>query len=61
MAIINKFIISVYQDGFTGKALNRKSITEISDGRLIIKLSNGFRSYNLQKVSQYAVRFETEE
>lgn len=61
MAIINKFIITVHQDGFGWENFESKEHPQIDDGWLTIKLSNGLRSYNLQKVNQYTVRFETEE
>lgn len=61
MAKINKFLISVHQDGFSWENFESKENPVIHDGWLIIKLSNGLRSYNLQRVNQYTVRYETEE
>lgn len=61
MAKINKFLIHVHQDGFRWETYESKVEPLIKDGWLTVKLSNGTRSYNLQKVNQYAVQYETEE
>lgn len=61
MAKINKFLISVHQDGFSWENFESKVEPVIKDGWLTVQLQNGYRSYNLQKVNQYTVRFETEE
>ncbi|KFH99869.1 hypothetical protein GR02_07705 [Escherichia coli] len=61
MAKNNKFLISVHQDGFSWENLESKVEPVIKDGFLTVKLTNGTRSYNLQKVNQYTVQYETEE
>ncbi|WP_188245911.1 hypothetical protein IB212_15540 [Enterobacter sp. E12] len=61
MAKINKFLISVHQDGFSWENFESKVEPSIKDGFLTVKLANETRSYNLQKVNQYKVQYETEE
>ncbi len=61
MAKINKFLISVHQDGFSWENFESKVEPVIKDGWLTVQLQNGSRSYNLQKVNQYTVKFDTEE
>lgn len=61
MAKVNKFLISVHQDGFSWENFESKVEPVIKDGFLTVKLTNGTRSYNLQRVNQYTVQYETEE
>lgn len=61
MAKINKFIISVHQDGFSWEKLESKVEPVIKDGFLTVILTDGTRSYNLQKVNKYTITYGTEE
>lgn len=61
MAIINKFFIQVHQDGFGWEKFESNSHPIIKDGWLTVHLSNGLRSFRMDKVNQYSVIFELEE
>lgn len=61
MGIIKKFIIQVHADGFGWQEFESSAEPSIEGGWLNIRLPNGNCCFQLDRVSQYTIRYELEE